>query len=643
MQTTTSALSFLVGLAASRMKRRPPSFAFTPPGHKEDVVFVRATDALRLCHEGSHECIPPWRVDAPGAEMGLRATRSLRDFLAESRLTAMPLSSLDNRRLALLFKKALQAKDVVAVRTVQSAAGKGAEATADQRRMLERRKLVRAIERNTRGVLNHSGRKYKVVSHTELATMANRDSYEVVPNKDAAAALDTIATQATTHPHLASLLVKAKQNLSPDWRPPLSPDGLVLLRRASSVVAHKAVVESPISPSQFKAMLAKPEVLEGVAAKKVMRVEPDLVVPRLFYEDDPKKPVRNKYVWIDGAPIDPVAYAAAAVAAAATPSSSPSPLAALPFQSLTGAGMANVSAMSAPASSPTKTAYLSAKGSLGGTAMEALHDQQLGRQGGPSPESASTKQPLVMAFTVGIMSIYSYARTDENGYLCTIADGSTDPAAPFWIERKNASHRLFFADMPFGADSVTSPMCQAVTLAERDYTKTSRTAKRKGKAVHSANTSEQEYVYLVKRLLAHMNLAVSFQSITRTQQWLQDNPIRVDIDGQQAEASARVDTRTKIVVEFRVVPGRHEIVISTAPLVFQNNGQHAAIAGKSKVAKFIKPVALALDEKAAKQKASPVIKLPLKAMSGWKPATRVPDEAKRSILVAAQFTIGFSA
>jgi len=66
--------------------------------------------------------------------------------------------------------------------------------------------------------------------------------------------LRAIAEESKGRPDLAALLAQAGAKLSPDWRPPLPPKGLVLLCRvALRVVASQAA--AAITPSQMRAMM----------------------------------------------------------------------------------------------------------------------------------------------------------------------------------------------------------------------------------------------------------------------------------------------------------------------------------------------------------------------------------------------------
>ena len=140
----------------------------------------------------------------------------------------------------------------------ESEGGAGGEGSA----AAEQRRLVREIDGKTRGRLNHSGRRYRLVADVDFRKVQDRDSYEVVRHDDAAKTLDALARESGTSADLAGLFAEAKQKLTPDWRPPLAPDGLILLRRINSPQALSAAVAESITPSQMKKMMTKTEWIE---------------------------------------------------------------------------------------------------------------------------------------------------------------------------------------------------------------------------------------------------------------------------------------------------------------------------------------------------------------------------------------------
>jgi hypothetical protein len=172
------------------------------------------------------------------------------DVILRARPTSFPLSGSPDWQLAELLKGLVASADLVLVRESAEGGGDGDSSSVKQQR------LVRKIEAKLRHPLSHAGRRYRLVADTQLQRLPGRDVYVVVGRSDAARILDAVAGQ--SDPSLADLLGQARDLLSRDWRPPLVPDGLVLLRRTSEAVAP-APLEPAMTPSQL-AKLMEPKL-----------------------------------------------------------------------------------------------------------------------------------------------------------------------------------------------------------------------------------------------------------------------------------------------------------------------------------------------------------------------------------------------
>jgi len=225
------------------------SLSLTPSWSKEKTVLVRATDALRLCREGGHEELPS--RSALGQLDGLRHQDmgTVRDFVCAAQLTGFPLSSFEDGKVLGLLRNAIANRDLVVLREGANVASADGRTTADQR------KLIAKIEAKTRAKLNYSGRQYKLVADGDLAKIPERDRYEVVRREDAIRVLEGLTWQTTAAPDLVSMLGTAGEKLTADWRPPLQPNGLILLRRIAAPLAAKVDAEPPITPSQMRALM----------------------------------------------------------------------------------------------------------------------------------------------------------------------------------------------------------------------------------------------------------------------------------------------------------------------------------------------------------------------------------------------------
>jgi hypothetical protein len=162
---------------------------------------------------------------------------------------------LDDNGLLVLLRRLIKHRDLVLLRRCEGGEGGASDSTGKQRR------LVRDIETRTRRRLSHAGQQYKLVADVDLRKLPSRDSFEVVRHDEALQILDALARQAGAGgSELFQLLSKARASLTRDWRPPLEPDGLILLRRIAVVQAHAKDEKQAITPSQLKNLLTKIEI-----------------------------------------------------------------------------------------------------------------------------------------------------------------------------------------------------------------------------------------------------------------------------------------------------------------------------------------------------------------------------------------------
>ena len=175
-----------------------------------------------------------------------RRSRELRSFLAQAQLGNLALERMDDQQVLALLRHALRDRRLRAIER-----GEPSSAIPDATAGL--RRLVRQLERETRGKLSHRGRIYKLVAGDDLARTPNRDAYTVVTQADARAVLEGLADDSTP---AAALLREAAGKLSRDWRPPFShPEGLVLLRRLPAVASAPKEDGPALTPSQMKELL----------------------------------------------------------------------------------------------------------------------------------------------------------------------------------------------------------------------------------------------------------------------------------------------------------------------------------------------------------------------------------------------------
>jgi outer membrane protein OmpA-like peptidoglycan-associated protein len=238
-----------------------PSLSITPIWRDEKIVLVGALDALRLLREGGYEAVDPGKALWDFERGNHRSNWEMRDFASRARLSSFPMSSLSDSKVSDLIKTGIKNRNLIALKRGEQSAGatRRAGPTAGMRR------LVRNIEAKTRGRLSQAGRYYKLVADVDLAKIPDRDSYEVVRHDDARQVLEALAAQANTPADLGVLFGKARDQLSPDWRPSSAPEGLILLRRNNARDAVASSNEPAISPSQLRDLMEEEKPIQFFA------------------------------------------------------------------------------------------------------------------------------------------------------------------------------------------------------------------------------------------------------------------------------------------------------------------------------------------------------------------------------------------
>jgi len=219
---------------------------------------VRAVDAIRLCREGGYEALDSGKA-IWALERVLRGiVREARGFVSRARLTSFPLSAMDDSDIVKLLANQLKGRNLIALQEVEPSAASGKAAT----KTAKLRRLVREIESKTRGRLSFSGRTYRLVVDVSLAKLPGRDSYQVARQDEARQVLDGLAEQPGTPSNVRPLLGEAREALSKDWRPPLQPDGLVLLRKIITMQASAPDAGPALTPSQIKKLATHTDWIE---------------------------------------------------------------------------------------------------------------------------------------------------------------------------------------------------------------------------------------------------------------------------------------------------------------------------------------------------------------------------------------------
>jgi hypothetical protein len=209
---------------------------------QRQVVLVLAIDGLQLCRDGRFEKEDASMVLWVYEREAHRLTWEVRDFAAAARLIDPYSLDCQDDELVDIVRTAIKHGSLVGVTEGEAASFKGDQTMAE-------RHLVRSIDKRAHGRLSDGGRQYKLVAGQDLPGIPDRNSYEVVGREEAIRVLGELGKQATTE--VAALLTKARDQLTPDWRPPLSPKGVVLLRRIYAPAAMVASQEPALTPSQL--------------------------------------------------------------------------------------------------------------------------------------------------------------------------------------------------------------------------------------------------------------------------------------------------------------------------------------------------------------------------------------------------------
>jgi hypothetical protein len=225
-----------------------PSLLLSSSWLKERLRLVRATDAVRLCRQGGHEELTRQQSLRHLLGTGRLRVTEARDFAGQAKLFSFPLTNCDDARLFAQLRKLVEAGMLVVVRENEGHATKETLSLAKQRR------AVRALEQTRPRGLKFEGRTYRLVADMDLGQVADRDDYTVVSHAEAKRVLDGMA--ASVSPAQVGPFEEARNQLTNDWRHPLTPDGLVLLKK----------IQSSQSVPKSEAPMGKPQRRAGGGA-----------------------------------------------------------------------------------------------------------------------------------------------------------------------------------------------------------------------------------------------------------------------------------------------------------------------------------------------------------------------------------------
>lgn len=197
-----------------------PSLVLSSFPRTDRHLLVRAADAVRLCREGGYEPLPP---HASSHAITMQPAAQARDFAAKAGILSRTLSDCPDLSLLAELRSLIVAGTLVAVRTCEDQPSQAAPSLVKQRR------LLRAIASARPEAMRFKGGIYRLLTDADFRRLPDLDEYTVVSRADAVEVLKGLAASASFA--RARLFTEAAELLTPDWRPPLSPDGLILLKK----------------------------------------------------------------------------------------------------------------------------------------------------------------------------------------------------------------------------------------------------------------------------------------------------------------------------------------------------------------------------------------------------------------------------
>lgn len=200
-----------------------PSLVLSSFPQKDRRLLVRAADAIRLCRDGSYEPLP--RHESSQA-LSMRPAAQARDFVAKVGGLSRMLSDCPDQPLLAELRALIATGALVAVRECE---GPPAQATPS---LVKQRRVLGALATAKPEAMRFKGGIYRLLTDADFKRIQELDDYTVISRDSAVEVLTGLAESASAA--RARLFREAADLLTQDWRPPLSPDGLILLKRRLS-------------------------------------------------------------------------------------------------------------------------------------------------------------------------------------------------------------------------------------------------------------------------------------------------------------------------------------------------------------------------------------------------------------------------
>jgi hypothetical protein len=242
------------------------------------IHIVEAIDALYLCRNGEYHTVPQWEVTWEFQRHWQSLAWEIGDFAAHSNLIGlrhMWQGESDKAEMVLL---GIRNRQLVGVRLGQG------KAVGKDDALTEQRQLIRQIEAHER--MREAGRQYRLVAGADLKGTPNRDNYHVVKHADAKHILHKMAKEPARSANKSRLLSKAAEKLSPDWRPPSQPAGIIMLLLAYSGRPVKLDEAPAITPSQMRKLVEEQEAaITSLEAPEYIASGQEMVTIKYTFRD----------------------------------------------------------------------------------------------------------------------------------------------------------------------------------------------------------------------------------------------------------------------------------------------------------------------------------------------------------------------
>lgn len=213
-----------------------------------ETTLVSALEAYRLTTAGTHRPLLPMEAQWLFRRIVGHEMFSVRRFYQEIQLLQYGFDRVSDAELQARIAGEIERGGLVGIQKAQAFE----PATAGGMLL---RELASGIEGLLRGPIILRGERYRLVAAFNLGRFAEHKSSEVVRRADAEKVLGDLIKASGTSRRLGELLTQARDRLTQDWRPPMQPDGLVLLRQRSIQGGAKVSEAPTISPSELRRQL----------------------------------------------------------------------------------------------------------------------------------------------------------------------------------------------------------------------------------------------------------------------------------------------------------------------------------------------------------------------------------------------------